>query len=93
VETEVEAGIGSLAGFAEPEEAGVVLLPQSVQSELEETDGSLGVLGRPFDRRTPFLVGLTGGLGVAVALSSVEAAPTSATCCSSSDWPCSSPSD
>jgi predicted PurR-regulated permease PerM len=67
VETEVEAGIGSLAGFAEPEEADVLLLPPSVQSELEETNGSLGVLGRPFDRRTPFFVGLTGGLGVAVA--------------------------
>ena len=24
-------------------------------------------MGRPFDRRTPFFIGLTGGLGVAVA--------------------------
>ena len=35
--------------------------------ELDTSDESLGVLGRPFDRRTPFLVGLTGALGVAVA--------------------------
>ncbi len=49
------------------ESADVLLLPPSVQRELEETDASLGVLGRPFDRRTPFFVGLTGALGVAVA--------------------------
>ena len=30
-------------------------------------DEGLGVMGRPFDRRTPFFIGLTGGLGVAVA--------------------------
>ncbi len=30
-------------------------------------DEALGVMGRPFDRRTPFFIGLTGGLGVAVA--------------------------
>jgi predicted PurR-regulated permease PerM len=53
-----------------PEDTGpadVLLLPSSVQHELEETDGSLGIQGRPFDRRTPFFVGLTGALGVAVA--------------------------
>jgi len=45
----------------------VLILPPSVARELSETDGSLGVLGRPFDRRTPFFVGLTGTFGVAVA--------------------------
>ena len=30
-------------------------------------DEPLGAMGRPFDRRTPFFIGLTGGLGVAVA--------------------------
>jgi predicted PurR-regulated permease PerM len=30
-------------------------------------DEPLGQMGRPFDRRTPFFIGLTGGLGVAVA--------------------------
>jgi predicted PurR-regulated permease PerM len=30
-------------------------------------DEPLGPMGRPFDRRTPFFIGLTGGLGVAVA--------------------------
>jgi predicted PurR-regulated permease PerM len=44
-----------------------LILPTDVQSELGETDGSLGTLGRPFDRRSPFFVGLTGALGVAVA--------------------------
>jgi predicted PurR-regulated permease PerM len=32
-----------------------------------KSEGPLGVMGRPFDRRTPFFVGLTGALGVAVA--------------------------
>ena len=45
----------------------VLILPPSVAEELSETDESLGTLGRPFDRRTPFFVGLTGALGVAVA--------------------------
>jgi predicted PurR-regulated permease PerM len=30
-------------------------------------DEPLGVMGRPFDRRSPFFIGLTGALGVAVA--------------------------
>jgi predicted PurR-regulated permease PerM len=41
-----------------------LLLPPGVAPK---TDEPLGVLGRPFDRRTPFFVGLTGALGVAVA--------------------------
>src|SRR5580692_4823373 len=45
----------------------VLLLPPSVERELNNSDESLGSLGRPFDRRTPFFVGLTGALGVAVA--------------------------
>jgi predicted PurR-regulated permease PerM len=47
--------------------ANVLLLPDSVERELSSNDESLGGLGRPFDRRTPFFVGLTGALGVAVA--------------------------
>jgi hypothetical protein len=43
------------------------VLPLSVQSELDDTDESLGVLGHPFDRGTPFFIGLTGALGVAIA--------------------------
>ena len=50
------------------EDAGnVLLLPPSVERELNNNDESLGVLGRPFDRRNPFFVGLTGALGVATA--------------------------
>src|SRR3984957_4584495 len=45
----------------------VLVLPPSVERELDESDDSLGVLGRPFDHRAPFFVGLTGALGVAVA--------------------------
>src|ERR1700684_3716 len=44
----------------------VLLLPPSVERELNNGDESLGSLGRPFDRRTPFFVGLTGALGVDV---------------------------
>ncbi len=50
-----------------PENPDVLILPSEVEKELNETDGSLGSLGRPFDRRSPFFVGLTGAFGVAVA--------------------------
>jgi predicted PurR-regulated permease PerM len=45
----------------------VLILPTSVERELDPSDESLGALGRPFDHRAPFFVGLTGALGVAVA--------------------------
>jgi predicted PurR-regulated permease PerM len=51
----------------------VLILPPRVERELAESDESLGVLGRPFDRRTPFFVGLTGALGVAIAYLLVRA--------------------
>ena len=47
--------------------SGVLILPASAERELDGSDESLGVLGRPFDHRAPFFVGLTGALGVAVA--------------------------
>src|SRR5277367_1132945 len=47
--------------------ANVLVLPPSAERELSESDESLGTLGRPFDRRMPFFVGLTGAFGVAVA--------------------------
>jgi predicted PurR-regulated permease PerM len=50
-----------------PRPANVLVLPASAERELAESDDSLGTLGRPFDRRMPFFVGLTGALGVAVA--------------------------
>ncbi len=46
---------------------GVLILPPSAERERAAAADHLGVLGRPFDRRTPFFVGLTGALGVAVA--------------------------
>ena len=48
------------------EEAAADTLVLPVVSEAK-TDESLGAMGRPFDRRTPFFIGLTGGLGLAVA--------------------------
>src|SRR5450755_551334 len=45
----------------------VLILPSSVERELDESDDALGALGRPFNYRAPFFVGLTGAFGVAVA--------------------------
>src|SRR5580704_3537849 len=45
----------------------VLILPPSVERELDPSDESLGALGRPFDHQAPFFVGLTAALGVAVA--------------------------
>jgi predicted PurR-regulated permease PerM len=47
--------------------ADVLILPDEVERDLNESDGSLGALGRPFDRRNPFFVGMAGAFGVAVA--------------------------
>jgi predicted PurR-regulated permease PerM len=47
--------------------ANVLILPTSVERELDQSDESLGALGRPFDHRSPFFMGLTGALGVGVA--------------------------
>jgi predicted PurR-regulated permease PerM len=44
----------------------VLILPKDVERELSESDGSLGTLGRPFDRRNPFFVGMAGAFGVVV---------------------------
>jgi predicted PurR-regulated permease PerM len=45
----------------------VLILPPAVERALDESDDSLGALGRPFDHRSPFFVGLNAALGVAVA--------------------------
>jgi predicted PurR-regulated permease PerM len=45
----------------------VLILPPSVERELDQSDESLGVLGRPFDHRSPFFIGFSAALGVAVA--------------------------
>jgi len=50
-----------------PATPGVLVLPPSVEDERNQSDESLGSLGRPFNHRTPFFVGLTGALGVALA--------------------------
>jgi predicted PurR-regulated permease PerM len=57
----------SLALPDEESPPGVLVLPPSVESERSPSHESLGVLGRPFDHRSPFFMGLTGALGVALA--------------------------
>jgi predicted PurR-regulated permease PerM len=46
--------------------AGLVL-PPGVQDQDDKNGKNLGVIGRPLDRRAPFYVGLTGGLGLGAA--------------------------
>jgi len=53
--------------MGENEVGNVLVLPPSVERELSNVGESLGALGKPLDRRTPFFVGFTGALGVAVA--------------------------
>jgi predicted PurR-regulated permease PerM len=50
----------------DPPPAPVLILPASVERELDHSDESLGALGRPFDHRSPFFIGLSGAFGVAV---------------------------
>jgi len=45
----------------------VLILPRDLGFDLDESERTLGTLGRPFDRRHPFFVGLAGAFGVAVA--------------------------
>jgi predicted PurR-regulated permease PerM len=57
----------TLAAPDEESPPGVLVLPPEVENERGRNHEALGVLGRPFDRRTPFFMGLTGALGVALA--------------------------
>lgn len=45
----------------------LLILPNDVQRESGESGASLGALGRPFNHRTPFFVGMNAAFGVAVA--------------------------
>ena len=67
----VAPGTETLGGSARTDEAqappDALILPTELEDTLGPNGGSLGTLGRPFDRRNPFFVGLTGALGVAVA--------------------------
>lgn len=49
------------------EQSDSLLIPASTREEVIGASGSIGTPGRPFDRRTPFVMGLTGTFGVAVA--------------------------
>lgn len=56
----------SLSGEEADEQPDVLILPSEVERDRNEPRGSLGTLGRPFDRRHPFFVGMFGALGVGV---------------------------
>lgn len=45
----------------------LLILPAGTNQEHEGSDATLGSLGRPFDHRSPFLVGMNAAFGVAVA--------------------------
>jgi predicted PurR-regulated permease PerM len=59
---DLEASGGEARGHPD-----VLILPSDAERDLHPREESLGTLGRPFDRRNPFFIGLTGALGVAVA--------------------------
>jgi predicted PurR-regulated permease PerM len=50
----------------------VLILPTAALEEELRPGPAIGTQGRPFDRRSPFLIGLTGALGVAVAYGLVK---------------------
>jgi predicted PurR-regulated permease PerM len=62
-----EPGVSEVPEAASSSKANVLILPASVEREMDESDDNLGALGKPFDHRSPFFIGLTGALGVAVA--------------------------
>ncbi|HEY5304453.1 MAG TPA: AI-2E family transporter [Acidimicrobiales bacterium] len=51
----------------DPQTPPLLILPADVERGLDETEQNLGVLGRPFNRRTPFFIGMNAAFGVAVA--------------------------
>jgi predicted PurR-regulated permease PerM len=65
-----DGAVGAPAGLAAVEDesapAEVLILPPGVEREQAQSEQYLGVLGRSFDRRSPFFMGLTGAFGVAV---------------------------
>ena len=44
----------------------VLILPPAIERELDESDDALGSLGRPFDHRAPFFIGLNAALARAM---------------------------
>ena len=50
-----------------PDAPPLLILPAQTVRDMEESDRNLGNLGRPFNHRTPFLIGMNAAFGVAVA--------------------------
>jgi predicted PurR-regulated permease PerM len=72
MEGSMDSGTDGPADFGPPNteattRANVLILPTNAERGPQESDESLGVLGRPFDHRAPFFVGLSAAFGVAVA--------------------------
>jgi predicted PurR-regulated permease PerM len=63
----MDSDSNDLPGSIETPSSNVLILPSTVERPLDESDSSLGALGRPFNHRAPFFIGLTGAFGVAVA--------------------------
>ncbi len=61
---EEETGIPLVNGV---DSTDTLILPTDARDELSGTADAPGAVGRPFDRRNPFVIGLTGAFGVAVA--------------------------
>ncbi len=51
----------------DPQAPPLLILPAAAERGLDESEPTLGALGRPFNRRTPFFIGLNAAFGVAVA--------------------------
>jgi predicted PurR-regulated permease PerM len=68
VDTEDYNGTVDAVPDREPPPSGhPLILPPAVLEKMDASDESFGTLGRPFDHRHPFFVGLLGAFGVAVA--------------------------
>jgi len=70
METDDGSSVSPRLAIDEDRPSEPLLLPLTAQRVLDDTDESLGVLGKPFDHRAPFFVGLMGAFGVVVAMSS-----------------------
>jgi predicted PurR-regulated permease PerM len=62
-----DGGIGSEADAVQEVRPSLIVLPAGTEDPLGNAEPSFGVLGRPFNHRAPFFVGLMAALGVAVA--------------------------
>lgn len=65
-------GHGDLVGQPHPDEEGPIAEAQLLADEMSSDEQPLGSLGRRFNRRSPFYIGLTASAGVAVTYGAVR---------------------